>query len=243
MPAKVGMRFLAAGFLMIALVFFTAHAHAQDASLSPQNFKKFKPVYDPQAAKKVASNLLPILPGETFPDSAGDQIPLETVNKISDKCLSKVPPRFTPDAHQYYCACTAAATQATMKQSELRDLQKFENWQVGNKTFEKYVHEVVSPCLDMPVDDMEYMSCILNRSNDWRIDNIPMYCKCISRAMREHVAKIGESEMMIEWGDRGKSYDSPLSALWFSDSYNQHKRQSGRQCVGSYMKKDPLGRY
>lgn len=234
---------LARFLIPVLALIFCAPAFAQDSSISPQNYKKFKPVYDPQAAKNVASNILPILPDEALPDTALDRIPQELVTKISDRCLSKVPPRFTPDAHQYYCACTAAATQAMIKMSELRELQKIENWKLGNPVFEKYVHEVVAPCIDMPVDDMEYMSCVLNRETDWRIDSIPLYCKCVSRAVKEHVTKYGEGEMMIEWGNPNKRFDSPLSALWHSDTYNYYKQKYSGQCIGGHMKKDPLGRY
>lgn len=186
------------------------------------------------------SNVMPVLPQNDLTDTPEDKIPNSTVEKIYDRCLSKVPPRFTPDAHQYYCACTSAATAATMKMSELKEMQSKKNWKLGNATFEKYVGDVVTPCMDIPVDDMEYMSCILYRGNDWRIDRIPQYCKCVSVGIREHVKKFGESELMIEWGDSSKRYDSPLEALWNSQEYNTKKNKIRETCIGSYMRYDPF---
>ncbi|HRK97409.1 MAG: hypothetical protein KDJ26_03835 [Alphaproteobacteria bacterium] len=225
----------------IALICVSSTAQAQDA-LSPQNYKKFKPVYNPQAAKDITSNILPILKNEVLKSTPNGTISNEIIEKIYDQCLSKVPPHFTPDAHQYYCSCTAAGTSAAIKTDELKELQSKKNWKLGNKTFEKYVHEVVMPCIDIPIDDMEYMSCILNRSHDWRVDRIPQYCKCISHAAKNHVIEMGETEMMVEWGNPLKNYMSPLDALWYSDTYNRYKRQYSEQCLGSYMTKDPLGR-
>ncbi len=225
--------------LLICVTFSVAHAQSE---LSPQNYKNSKPVFNPQAARNVASNIMPILPNDVLEAAPLDRISKSTVNKIYDQCISKVPPRFTPDAHQYYCTCSAAATEATIKMSELKELQNRKNWKLGNKPFEKYVHEVVMPCIDMPVDDMEYVSCVSYRGNDWRVSRVPQYCQCVSKLMKKHVIEMGESEMMIEWGDQTKFYLSPLDALWNSGTYNRYKKQYSEQCLGSYMKKDYLGR-
>ncbi|HNQ92303.1 MAG TPA: hypothetical protein PKI93_05160 [Alphaproteobacteria bacterium] len=191
-------------------------------------------------ARGEPSNVMPVLPKSDLTDTPEDKIPNEIGDKLYDRCLSKVPPHFTPDAHYNYCACTSAATVATMKMSELRGIQSQKSWKLGNKAFEKYVGEVVAPCLDMPVEDMEFMSCILYRGNDWRINRIPQYCKCVSVGVREHVKKFGESELMIEWGTPNKNYDSPLEALWNSPEYNRNKNDVRERCIGYYMRYDPF---
>lgn len=196
-------------------------------------------LYDPSKRKKIASTLMPVLPPDQLIAGIQGTVSKETANFLSDRCLSKIPNRFTSEALQYYCACTAAATIGTMKMSELYELQDSRNWKVGNKPFEKYVTEVVTPCLDVPVEDMEYESCILYRGNDWRVNNFPQYCKCVSKAVRGHVKEWGTSEIMMEWGKPGVVYDTPLDALWENSTYNQYKNQFRTQCVGSSMVKNP----
>jgi len=211
---------------MTGILLCTASANAQ--------------TFDFQKARASApSNLMPVLPSEDLVESPDNKISNDIANKIYDRCLSKVPPRFTPDAHQYYCGCASTATQATIKMKELRELQSQKNWKLGNKTFEKYIHNVVAQCIDMPVEDMEYMNCILYRGTDWRIDRIPQYCKCVSNGARKYVKDFGEADLMIEWGDTKRTYESPLDALWYSRGYNNKKREVSENCIGNYMRYDP----
>lgn len=199
-----------------------------------------KPVYDPNAARFSDSNIDPILPDLPMTPAPKDVIPNEVATKIYDRCLSKVPPRFTPDGHQYFCTCTAAAIQGNLKMSELQEIQSKRNWKLGNKAFEKYIHTSVIPCLDMPVNDMEYMNCILYRGTDIRVSRVPLYCQCVSTAMSNHFAQFGEIEMMTEWGDTSKKYDSPLTALWESGEYNRNKDLISERCLASYLSDYPF---
>ena len=199
-----------------------------------------KPVYDPNAARFSNSNIDPILPDVPLNDTPKDVIPNEIATKLYDRCLSKMPPRFTPDGLQYFCTCTAAAIQGNLRMSELREIQNKRNWKLGNKAFEKYIHTSVIPCLDMPVNDMEYMDCVLYRGMDIRVSRVPLYCRCVSAAMSDHFTQFGETEMMTEWGDPGKRYDSPLTALWESESYNRNKDLIGEKCLASYLSDYPF---
>ncbi len=196
-------------------------------------------VFDLSKRKQVASTIMPVLPPEQLIAGIQGTISRETANHLSDRCLSRIPNRFTSEALQYYCACTSAATMGTMKMSELYELQDKKSWKVGNKSFEKYITNVVSPCIDVPIEDMEYESCILYRGNDWRVKNFPQYCQCVSRAVRGHVKELGTSEIMTEWGRPGVVYDTPLDALWENPTYNQYKNQFRTQCIGNSMAKSP----
>ncbi|MDY0028756.1 MAG: hypothetical protein RBR86_02310 [Pseudobdellovibrionaceae bacterium] len=229
--------------ILLTLAMFTvsASAWAQDPNLS--NLRTSKPLFNAQAGKYLTSNILPILKDETLTSTPGNKIPDATVEKIYDQCKSKVPSKFTTDSLEYYCSCSAAATSAAMSMSELQELQKRENWKLGNAAFEKYVHEVVMQCIDVPIDDMEYMSCIMNRGNDWRVERIPLYCKCLSKSLKEYALKNGEAEMMLEWGTPGKRYASPIDALYNSTTYQYNKNEFSNNCISHYKDKDPLGRY
>lgn len=198
-----------------------------------------KPIYDPNAARYIDTNIDPILPGVDLTDTVKDVIPNDVATKIYDRCLSKMPPRFTPDGLQYYCACTSAAVQGNLRMSELRTLQNKANWKLGNQAFEKYIHTSVIPCLDMPVNDMEYMACILYRGMDIRVSRVPLYCQCVSTAMSNHFQQFGEIEMMTEWGNSIKRYDTPLAALWESESYNENKDFINEQCLATYLSDRP----
>lgn len=188
------------------------------------------------------SPLMPVLPSEFLKDTPSNIVTNDVADQLYARCKSQLPPRFTPDAHEYYCSCATAATVGTMKMSEIQDLQSSTKWVLGNKNFEKYINNVVHPCMDFPVEDMEYLSCVLNRNNDWRIKRIPEYCKCVSYNTRKHVEHYGNTEILITWGTPNTSYASPLDALWNNETYNDYKRKYREECIGNYMESDPYNR-
>ena len=182
------------------------------------------------------SRLFPLLPSTDIEGAPDDAISTEAIKKITTRCKSVVPPHFPPSAHDSYCACSAAATQGTITVGELRELQKAENRKLGNAAFEKYVKIVMKPCMEDPIEDVEYMFCITSRDNDWRIRYPVPFCKCVSRGIRKHFEQYGLEEMMIGWGRPEKmAYDSPTDTLWEEDSFLNARNIQKDQCVGSYM--------
>jgi len=193
-------------------------------------------LFDPKNIVYEPSRLFPIVAETDIVGAPDDAIEKNVIEKIYDRCMSRTPNRFTPDAHQYYCTCSAAATQGTMTNADLRNLQKDKNRVLGNKSFEKYVHNVVKPCMDMPVEDMEYMYCIMYRDNDWRIKFPIPFCKCTSRGIRKYFEESGETDMMIAWANNKTSgYKDPIDALWGSELFQAARTKQRKSCVGRYM--------
>lgn len=192
-------------------------------------------LFDAQKIVKPVSPLFPIIPDNEIVGTPDSLISKTNITKIYDRCMSRVPDRFTPDAHKYYCTCTAAATQATINNGELRTLQKTENRTIKNKTFEKYVLNVVKPCMDQPVEDVEYMYCVMNRSNDWRIQLPLPFCKCVSRAVVKKFREHGEEDILIQWGTGKDTPPNPFEALWNNDNFSAIRETEREECVGAYL--------
>lgn len=202
---------------------------------------KAQALFDPLKITYAPSTLFPLVTPEDFLDEVESEHPsAKLTNKVYDRCLSKMPTRFTPDALQYYCACSAAAIQANLTVKDLKDLQNEKTRKAGNTTFEKYVTQTVSPCIDMPVEDIEYLYCVLYRSNDWRISYIPRYCKCVSNTTREYVKTYGDADIMISWGSNSKDFKDPFEALWDSSSYQSKRDQIREECAAGYMTSSPF---
>lgn len=192
-------------------------------------------LFDPTKIISEPSRLFPIVPEAEIIGTPNGAIGDDVIAKIYDRCMSRLPSRFTPEAHEYYCACSSAATQGTMTITDLKTLQKDTNRKVGNKAFEKYVHNVMKPCLEMPVEESEYMYCVMYRKNDWRIRYPLPYCKCVSRGVREHFEIYGEPEMMMSWGNTLKKYNDPVDSLWDNEAFQKGRTASKKGCIGSYM--------
>jgi hypothetical protein len=192
-------------------------------------------LFDPSKTVYEPSRLFPIVPENEIVGAPSDPLPKELVDKIHNRCLSRVPGRFTPDAHSYYCTCSSAATQGTVTIGDLKELQKEKNRQLGNKAFEKYVHNVMKPCMDMPVEDTEYMYCVMNRKNDWRIQLPIPYCKCVSQGVRKHFEQSGEEEMMVSWGNKKLQSSDPIDSLWNNGAFQNARKEFRKSCAGAYM--------
>lgn len=193
-------------------------------------------LFDNQKSKLQPSRLFPILQSTDIVGAPDDYIQTDAIKKIYDRCKSVVPTRFPPIAHDNYCTCAAASTQGTMTVGDLRQLQKDENRKLGNKTFEKYIKNVMKPCMENPIEDIEYAYCISSQDNDWRIKYPVPYCKCVSRAVRKNFEQSGLEQMMIGWGvpTRGDDND-PANTLWYEDSFIKSRNAAKDKCVGSYM--------
>lgn len=192
-------------------------------------------LFDPAKTVYEPSRLFPIVPENEIIGAPDDKISKDNITKIYDRCLSRAPDKFTPDAHRYYCTCSAAATEETMSVGDLKELQKEKSRELGNKAFEKYVHNVMKPCMDMPVEDTEYMHCIMNRKNDWRIHLPIPFCKCVSKGVREHFEEFGEEEMMVSWGNKKMFYDDPIEAFWSNTAFQNARAKERKFCTGAYM--------
>lgn len=192
-------------------------------------------LFDIQAIKIEPSRLFPILSATDIIGAPDDPIPRDAIKKISDRCRSRVPARFPPQALDDYCACSAAATLGTVTVGELRELQKETNRKLGNATFEKYVKNVMKPCMELPIEDIEYMFCVTSRENDWRIKYPMPYCRCVSRGVAKHFVTFGEEEMMVGWGRAKNSEADPTDTLWENATFLKARSMQKDQCVGSYM--------
>lgn len=193
-------------------------------------------LFDIQSIKTEPSRFFPILSATDIVGAPDDPISLDAIKKITDRCKSRIPARFLPSALNDYCACSAAATRGTVTVGELRELQKATNRKLGNATFEKYVKNVMKPCMEMPIEDIEYVMCIGSRETDWRIRYPVPYCKCTSLGIKTHFKKFGLEEMMVSWGAPNQQGDEdPTTTLWDNGSFLKARNAEKSQCVSRYM--------
>lgn len=165
------------------------------------------------------------LPAQNVPVSAEDaKIYLEG-------CLAKIPRRFTPQAHETYCTCTAAALRGTITAAEYAQIRAPKNQKPGNLAFEKYVTNVIMPCMEYPVQDIVYLECVLNRSNDPRISNIPSFCQCMANQASDYVKKFGNIDAMLLLGNKFDRIKDPAQAMINSGGFANQKQKALSECL------------
>jgi len=193
-------------------------------------------LFDINSIKTEPSRLFPIISETDIIGSPDDAIQISTIKKIKDRCLSRMPDRFTPSALQDYCSCSAASTQGTMTVGELRKLQNDENRKLGNPIFEKYVENVMTPCMEFPIEEIEYMFCISSQTIDWRIKLPVPFCKCRARGIKDYFKENGLQDMMVSWGQPKKYGDEdPTTLLWKNSNFLNAREATKESCVGNYL--------
>lgn len=160
----------------------------------------------------------------------------EMASALFQQCRSFYPRRFTPSALDRYCDCAIPSTQLALTGQEYAELQEPRNRVIGNTVFQKYIAYVVAPCMDLPTQDIEYMSCVLDRHADSRVGNFPRYCQCVAKDMQKHVAEYGDVEILITMQTNRNIID-PFEALWMNDRYIQSVRNARDSCLATYMER------
>jgi hypothetical protein len=179
---------------------------------------------------------LPIVPQSELVGAKTSPIPGAVATKVYDRCLSRVPERFTPDAHKIYCTCTAAALQGSMTLGELIDLQDSKNRRIGHPSYEKFVTQVVKPCMVEPVEEIEYLYCMIDRAADPRIRFFPSYCQCVGKEMRKHLDKNGDIEAVMELSKKVGSRERDPTEGFLSGFERGRALQDVRnQCSWKYL--------
>lgn len=163
-----------------------------------------------------------------------DEKPL-TASELSTyfkDCKYNIPRRFTPDAREHFCGCTALKLKdEKFRPSELKAMSQPKNFVITNKTFERYASRVVAPCLDMPTEQIEYLTCVLDSSIDPRINYIPGYCTCVARKMKAHVRKNAAADILLSFGTKNFVYSDPMDAMWNNSNYLKTLNKAQKTCI------------
>lgn len=116
---------------------------------------------------------------------------------------------------------------------DFKTLQTEAGRKPGNKTFEKYITTAVAPCLDMPVEQIEYLECLLDTTVDIRVRYIPPYCQCVARKARQHAEQFADAEIITRLIQYPSGFKDPVNALWDNPRYIGAKSQARNDCIAS----------
>lgn len=202
-------------FLFIAVLLLSTLAFASGAPASAQQ------------SQSAAPKLQALDAGDN------DPIPSKIINDMFASCKYNIPERFTPKAREHYCACNAAAVQGNFVMKEYKELQTASGRKPTNKLYEKYITTAVAPCLDVPVEQIEYLDCVLDTMIDIRVRSIPPYCKCVALKAKAHVVQFGDAEIMTRLIQYPKGFKDPVNALWDNSKYLRAKVQAKNDCIVS----------
>lgn len=159
-----------------------------------------------------------------------DAVTVETANAYLEQCLGNFPRNFTPKAHKDFCNCSAANVRANMTNTDLEELNKEDAQKAGNISYEKFIVQVISPCMAVAVDHIGYFSCIEDRSHNPYIDNIRPYCQCAGLEVKKFVRSKGAPAIIINMTKNPQFFNDPVQTLLTSREYKSALNTAYHTC-------------
>ncbi len=163
-------------------------------------------------------------------ESTPEIVSIDRANLYLQKCLNTFPEKFTPKAHKRFCHCSAANVRLNITNSELNSLERKLITEAGNEVFEKYIQQVISPCMEIAVEDIAYVGCLEERGHSPYIINILDYCRCTGQQMAKFVKYKGASSIIINMTNNPQFYKDPLKTLLTTNQYNIAYYQAYKAC-------------
>ena len=164
-------------------------------------------------------------------DTIQEKVSVEEASDYLKSCRNNFPRHFTPRAHDNYCSCSAATIRGTMTKEEFKRVKSGKEFKAGDKAYEKYIKEVVTPCMTIAIPDIAHVACLEDRSHNPYITSMLRYCECVSDIMALHVEKHGAASIIINMSANPKVYNNPIYALLDTSQYLRAKYDAQRKCT------------
>jgi hypothetical protein len=150
------------------------------------------------------------------------------------KCTGHLPIGFTPSARNEFCTCSSISVTQVLTHGELEavqgDLKR--NDAYYNTALIKYVEGVVTPCLETPIRNLSYITCLEERAHDNRIRNFPAYCSCAGDVSAKMLQARGSKDIIGHYTTFEKDPDvRPVESFMSSPAYRNYVSTGMRACI------------
>lgn len=150
------------------------------------------------------------------------------------KCKNHLPFGFTPSTRDDFCTCASINITKVLTNGEVEAVEgpiKRQDRYYENALI-KYVEGVVIPCIETPIRDLSYVSCLEERAHDHRIRNFPAYCSCAGDVAARMVIDRGSNDMINHYISMERNPDfSPVESFMNSPNYRHYIMTSMRTCI------------
>jgi hypothetical protein len=150
------------------------------------------------------------------------------------KCSNHLPVGFTPSARNEFCTCSSLSVTQVLTNGELEavqgDLKRKDAYY--NTALIKYVEGVVVPCLEVPVRNLSYITCLEERAHDNRIRSFPAYCSCAGDISAKMMQSRGPKDIVGHYTTFEKDPDvRPVESFMNSPAYRHYVSTGMRACI------------
>lgn len=170
------------------------------------------------------------------PISVGAQgftpVPKEMANKYFTHCVqssAQTEQRFSPQAQQMFCACTAARMTQFFS---VEDMQTMTNTSDPNSrlAFNKMLVNIYAPCMKEPMREYHYVQCMANPQTGQLTTDPQKLCACAADQLGIQMEVYG-SQMFEKILQRNPMIEDPMSAIYSDPEFQTLAQRKALGCL------------
>ena len=156
----------------------------------------------------------------------------EMANKYFNNCVqssAKTEQRFSPQAQQMLCACTAARMTQFFS---MEDMQTMANTSDPNArvALNKMIINIYAPCMKEPMREYHYAQCISNPQTSQLTGNPQKMCACAADQLGIQMEVYG-SQMFEKILSRNPTIEDPMSAVYSDPEFQTLAQNKALGCL------------
>jgi hypothetical protein len=156
----------------------------------------------------------------------------DMANNYFNNCVqssAKTEQRFSPQAQQMFCACTAARLTQFFS---IEDMQMMTNTTDPNSrvAFNKMVVNIYAPCMKEPMREYHYWQCISNPQVGQISSNPQKMCSCAADQLGIHMEVYG-AQMFQKILQNNPTIEDPMNAIYGDPDFQRIAQQKAMACL------------
>lgn len=151
----------------------------------------------------------------------------ETANKYYQNCAAQSDPRFSQDAQNLFCACTAVKL---IENYTIEDMQATARQDASaRKATNKMITDVYAPCIRYPAREYHYQTCVEDPKTQL-LGHAEKICGCSADKVAEHL-QANASKMLGNILRRNPQTMDPMQALYDDKNFQRVIQSKVTSCI------------
>lgn len=168
-----------------------------------------------------------------LPVAAGAQtpVPADMANNYFMNCMAQSDPRLGADAHEAFCACTAAQLTEHFTVEDMHTMSQ--ETQEGRLALNRMLVNIYAPCMNYPVQEMVLAECMQNQALDQMGQaRKSQVCGCTAETTGEWF-RLSAGPLMNEVLNRNPNILDPLGPIMETPRFRQESANNLQHCLAA----------
>ncbi len=167
-----------------------------------------------------------------FSAKAFTPVPKVMANQYFANCVQSsaaTEQRFSPEAQQSFCACTAARLTQFFSVEDMTTMTDTANPN-SRLALNKMIINIYAPCMEVPMTEYHYAQCIANPQTAQLTKNPQSLCQCAAEQLGIQM-KVHGSRLFEELLARSPLDEDPMMAIYNDPGFQTLAQQKAIACL------------